>query len=258
MADSKRAELVATVTDACEGLAECGFLGLLETPVLQTFTNLHKFNDTERLTDLIAALEGAATRMISAKAPPGFPELMVVSQLLQDVDGPGAPPEGADSPLDPEFKSLSANLRLALCSALLQFARPGSEEAAEGLEVATGMLLMVHEKVAADPLVTLAVEHAMLRLLGRRKGCVALLRGRTWALAALNKQVEALASYNPETDANGCGEAAEEEEDNDDDEEAEDEDEELLDEEEGDGAEADGGEGQEEEEAEADEDGGDA
>ncbi len=44
-------------------------------------------------------------------------------------------------------------------------------------------------QVGADQLITLAVEHAMLRLLGRRKGCVTLLRGRTWALTALNKQV---------------------------------------------------------------------
>ncbi|GIL64661.1 hypothetical protein Vafri_18567 [Volvox africanus] len=228
MADSKRAELAAVVADACEGLADCGFLGLIETPVLKTLTDLHKFNDTERLTTFIGGMEGAATRMISAKAPPGFPELMVVSQLLLDVEGPGAPPEGADSPLDPEFRSLGANLRLALCAALLQFARPGTEEAAQGLDMAIGMLMMLHEKVSGDQLITLAVEHAMLRLLGRNKACVALLRGRTWALTALNRQVEALANYNPEAD--NSGEAAEEEAEDDEDEEELD-DEEVLEEE---------------------------
>lgn len=55
--------------------------------------------------------------------------------------------------------------------------------------MAMGMLLLLHEKVVGDTLITLAVEHAMLRLLGRRKGCVMMVRGRTWALAALNKQV---------------------------------------------------------------------
>lgn len=151
MADSKRAELIATVADACEGLADCGFLGLLEAPVLKILTDLHKLNDTERLSEFIGALEEAATRMISAKAPPGFPELMgelhqiaahfslvffiwvgkllaidrvllrlthkpawlltllatVVSQLLRDVEGPGAPPEGADSPIATEFRCVN-------------------------------------------------------------------------------------------------------------------------------------------------------
>ncbi|EFJ47756.1 hypothetical protein VOLCADRAFT_120941 [Volvox carteri f. nagariensis] len=205
MAAAKREELAAIVADACEGLADCGFLGLIETPVLKTLTDLHKFNDTERLSTLIAAMEEAATRMISAKAPPGFPELMVVSQLLLDVEGPGAPPDGTESPLDSDFRSLGANLRLALCASLMQFAKPGSEEAAQGLDMAVGMLLILHEKVAGDTLSCLAVEHAILRLLGRRKAVVALLRDRIWALTALNKQVAALASYKPEA---GGGEAA--------------------------------------------------
>ncbi|KXZ41445.1 hypothetical protein GPECTOR_464g377 [Gonium pectorale] len=191
MADRRRAELAETVADACEGLAECGFSGLMEVPVLKVFTELHKLNDTEQISKLLAALEDTATRMVSAKGPPSFPDMMVLSQLLLDVEGPAAPPDGTDSPLDPEFRTLSANLRLALCTALQQFARPGSEEAKQGAPMAAGMLLMLHEKAAGDMLVTLAVEHAMLRLLFRSKAAVVLLRDRTWALAALNKQASA-------------------------------------------------------------------
>ncbi len=45
-------------------------------------------------------------------------------------------------------RSLASNLRLALCSALLQFAKPGSEEASQGLDMAIGMLLLLHERVS--------------------------------------------------------------------------------------------------------------
>lgn len=156
MADKKRAELAALVEDACEGLAECGFLGIMETPVMRVFSDLHKLNDTTNLSKFLAAFEDAATRTISAKKPASFPELMgafpaqsralqglfsapapapqttahtiaqplpvphlicpilpclhiafpltVLSQLLQDVEGPAAPPEGDDSPVAAEFK----------------------------------------------------------------------------------------------------------------------------------------------------------
>eukprot|EP00198_Chlamydomonas_reinhardtii_P009341 XP_001698678.1 predicted protein [Chlamydomonas reinhardtii] len=196
MADKKRAELAALVEDACEGLAECGFLGIMETPVMRVFSDLHKLNDTTNLSKFLAAFEDAATRTISAKKPASFPELMVLSQLLQDVEGPAAPPEGDDSPVAAEFKSLSSNLRLALLVALQGFARPGSDEAKQ----------MLHDKVAADPLATLAVEHALLRLLARSKDLVVLLRDRTWALAALNKQVEALKDHKPESLEEGVAE----------------------------------------------------
>ncbi|PNW83983.1 hypothetical protein CHLRE_04g213050v5 [Chlamydomonas reinhardtii] len=206
MADKKRAELAALVEDACEGLAECGFLGIMETPVMRVFSDLHKLNDTTNLSKFLAAFEDAATRTISAKKPASFPELMVLSQLLQDVEGPAAPPEGDDSPVAAEFKSLSSNLRLALLVALQGFARPGSDEAKQGVAMAGGMLQMLHDKVAADPLATLAVEHALLRLLARSKDLVVLLRDRTWALAALNKQVEALKDHKPESLEEGVAE----------------------------------------------------
>ncbi|KAG2444042.1 hypothetical protein HYH02_009240 [Chlamydomonas schloesseri] len=212
MADKKRAELTALVDDACEGLQECGFLGIMETPVMRVFSDLHKLNDTTNLSKLLSAFEDAATRAISSKAPVSFPECMVLSQLLQDVEGPAAPPEGDDSPMAAEFKSLGSSLRLALLVALQGFARPGSDEAKQGVTMAGGMLQMLHDKVAADPLATLAVEHALLRLLGRSKDLVVLLRDRTWALAALNKQVEALKDHKPEN-LEGGGAAEEEEED---------------------------------------------
>ncbi|GFR41647.1 hypothetical protein Agub_g2384 [Astrephomene gubernaculifera] len=246
MADRRRAELAESVTDACEGLTQCGFLGLMETPVLKVFSELHKLHDTEQLSNLIAALEDSAARMMSRKAAPSFPELMVLSQLLLDVEGPAAPPEGADSPLDSEFRSLSANLRLALCTALQQFARKGSEEAQQGLDMATGMLLMLHEKVAGDQLVTLAVEHAMLRLLHRAHKCVLLMRDRTWALAALNKQIAELKEYKPDENEAAEGEGDEEMEEEDDD---DDDDDEELDEEDEVDEEVEDEEGDAEEEA---------
>ncbi|KAG2500406.1 hypothetical protein HYH03_001977 [Edaphochlamys debaryana] len=209
MADRKRAELAEQVEDACEGLQECGFMGLMETPVLKVFTELHKMNDTTQLGKLVGGLEEACTRAISAKTPPEFPELMVLSQLLQDVEGPAAPPE--ESPLEPDFKTLAASLRLALLTHLQHFARPGSAEAKQGVPMAAGMLLLVHEKVAGDLLVTLAVEHALLRLLFRSKDAVVLLRDRTWALAALNKQVESLKDHQPEEAGEGEEAGAEEE-----------------------------------------------
>ncbi|KAG2426659.1 hypothetical protein HXX76_012970 [Chlamydomonas incerta] len=184
----------------------------MEIPVMRVFCDLHKFNDTTNLSKLLAAFEDAATRMISAKKPASFPELMVLSQLLQDVEGPAAPPEGDDSPVAAEFKSLSSNLRLALLVALQGFARPGSDEAKQGVTMAGGMLQMLHDKVAADPLATLAVEHALLRLLARSKDVVVLLRDRTWALAALNKQVEALKDHKPEG-LEGAGDAEDDEDD---------------------------------------------
>lgn len=50
-----------------------------------------------------------------------------------------------------------------VATALSQFARPGSEEARQGLQMACGLLLMLHDKVQGDALLTLAVEHALLR-----------------------------------------------------------------------------------------------
>ncbi|PNH09321.1 hypothetical protein TSOC_004066 [Tetrabaena socialis] len=101
MADRRRAELVELVADACEAVNADGFPGLMEQPVLKIFTELHKLNQTTELSKLLSSLEDAATRQISSRAPPGFPDLMVIATLLLDVLGPAGPPEGADSPLDP-------------------------------------------------------------------------------------------------------------------------------------------------------------
>lgn len=112
MADRKRAELAAAVDEIVEAVTEVGFAGVMEGPSpLKTMVELHKLNDSTNLSKLLSALDETATRTMSARNV-SFPELVVASQLLLDIEGPAAAPE--DSPLESEVRA-PAVLRLLTC-----------------------------------------------------------------------------------------------------------------------------------------------
>lgn len=102
-----------------------------------------------------------------------------------------------------DSKDVGAKLRLGLISALAGYAKRGTQEAKD-IVMSAGALCMeggVLDKVSGEPLLALAVEKTLLRLLLKNKKVVMLLRERgSFALKTLNEQVADLKDYRPDQD----------------------------------------------------------